>query len=125
MISSMFTANNGRRISKSKPFPKWLANIQPSQMTEKEKLVIGIITIPMAVAVVIAMETLLAEDVEDVEEAAAVAGDETIVSICNVSNALIVARKATIRLIVPSLKRTMNVQTWFPKRISKTCFKLQ
>jgi hypothetical protein len=123
----MFTANNDRRISKSKSFPKWLANIEPSQMTEKEKLVIGIITIPMAVAVavVLAMETLIAEDAEDVEEAGAVAGEETIVSICKVSNALIVARKATIRLIVPSQKRTMNVQTWFPKRISKTCFKLQ
>jgi hypothetical protein len=95
-------------------------------MTEKEKVVIRIITIPMAVAVVIAMETLLAEDAEDVEEAAAVAaGEETIVSICKVSNALIVARKANIRLIVPSRKITMNVQTWFPKRISKTCFKLQ
>jgi hypothetical protein len=122
----MFTANNGRRISKSKSLPKWLENIQTSQMTGKEKVVIIIITIRMAVAVVIAMETLLAEDAEDVEEAAAVAeGEETIVSICRVSNALIVARKATIRLIVPSRKRTMYVQTWFPKRISKTYFKLQ
>jgi hypothetical protein len=41
------------------------------------------------------------------------------------SSALIVAGKATIILTVPSRKRTMNVQTWFPKRISKTCFKLQ
>jgi hypothetical protein len=83
----------------------------------------------MAVAVVISMETLLVEDAEDVEEAAAVAavaaGEETIVSICKVSNALIMARRATIRLIVPSRKRTINVKTWFPKRISKTCFKLQ
>jgi hypothetical protein len=71
------------------------------------------------------METLLAEDAEDVEEAAAVAEEETIVSIYRMSNALIVARKATIRLIVPSRKITMNVQTWCPKRISKTCFKLQ
>jgi hypothetical protein len=122
----MFTANNGRRIGKSKSLPKWLANIQTSQMTEKEKGVIIIITISMVVAVVIAMETLLAEDAEDVEEAAAVAaGEETIVSIYRMSNALIVARKATFRLIFPSRKRTMNVQTWFPKRISKTCFKLQ
>jgi hypothetical protein len=74
----------------------------------------------MAVAVVIAMETLLAEDAEEVEEAVAVAaGEETIVSICRMSNALIVARKATIRLIVSSQKRTINVQTWFPKRILK------
>jgi hypothetical protein len=71
-------------------------------------------------------ETLLAEDAEDVKEAAAVAeGEETIVSIYRMSNVTIVARRATILLIVPSLKRTMNVQTWFPKRISKTCFKLQ
>jgi hypothetical protein len=95
-------------------------------MSEKEKVVIRIITTSMAVAVVIATETLLAEDAEDVEEATAVAAaEETIVSIYRMSNALIVARKATIRLIVPSRKRTMNVQTWFPKRISKTCFKLQ
>jgi hypothetical protein len=66
-----------------------------------------------------------AEDVEDVEEAAEVAGEETIVSICRLSNALIVVKKATIQLIAPSLKRTMNVQTWFPKMISKTCFRLQ
>jgi hypothetical protein len=39
----------------------------------------------MAVALVIAMETLLAEDAEDVEEAAEVAaGEETIVSIYRV-----------------------------------------
>jgi hypothetical protein len=51
-------------------------------MTEREKLVIRIITITMADAVVIAMETRLAEDAEDVEEAAEVAaGEETIVSI--------------------------------------------
>jgi hypothetical protein len=120
----MFIANNDRLTSKSKSLPTWLANIQPSQMTEKEKVVIRIITIPMAVAVavVIAMETLLAEDAE---EAAVGAGEETIVSICRVSNDLIVAKKATIRLTVPYRKRTMNVQTWFPKRISKTCFKLQ
>jgi hypothetical protein len=77
----------------------------------------------MAGAVVIAMETLLAEDAEDVEEAAA--GEETKVSIYRMSNALIVARKSTIPLTVPSRKRTMKDQTWFPKRISKTCFKLQ
>jgi hypothetical protein len=105
--------------------PKWLANIKTSRMTEREKEVIRIITISMAVAVVIAMETLLAEDAKDVEEAAAVAEEETIVSICKVLNDLIVARKSTIRLIVPSRKRTIKVQTWFRKMISKTCFKLQ
>jgi hypothetical protein len=78
----MFTASSGRRISKSKSFPKWLASIQTSQMTEGEKVVIRIITITMADAVVIAMGTRLAEDAEDVEEAAEVAaGEETIVSI--------------------------------------------
>jgi hypothetical protein len=122
----MFTANNGRRISKRKSLPKWLEDIQTSQMMEKEKVVIIIITISIEVVVVIAMETLLAEDTGDVEEAAAVAaGEETIVSICRMSNALIVARKANILLTVPYRKITMNVQTWFPKRISKTCFKLQ
>jgi hypothetical protein len=81
----------------------------------------------MADAVVLAMETLLAEDVEDVEEAAGVTvGEETIVSIYRMSNVSIVARKATIPLTVPSRERiTMKDQTWFPKRISKTCFKLQ
>jgi hypothetical protein len=83
-------------------------------MTEREKIVIKTITIKMADAVVISMETLLAEDPEDVEEAAAVAvGEETIVSIYRMSNALIVARKATIPLNVPSRKRTIKIQTWF------------
>jgi hypothetical protein len=78
----MFTANSGRRISKSKSLPKWLASIQANQMTKREKMVIRIITITMADAVVIAMETRLAEDAEDVEEVAEVAaGKETIVSI--------------------------------------------
>jgi hypothetical protein len=45
-------------------------------MMEKEKIVIGIITIPMAGAVVLAMTILLAEDAEDVEEAAVVAVGE-------------------------------------------------
>jgi hypothetical protein len=81
----MFTANNGKRISKRKSLPRWQANIPTSQMTERERIVIEIITIRMAVTAVIAMETLLAEDVEDVEEAAEVAaGEETIVSICRV-----------------------------------------
>jgi hypothetical protein len=69
-------------------------------MMEKEKKVIRIITIPMVDLVVIAMETMLTEDVE---EAAAVAvGEETIVVIYRMSNVSIVARKATIPLTVPS-----------------------
>jgi hypothetical protein len=81
----------------------------------------------MAGAVVLAMAILLAEDAEDVGEAAVVAvGEETIVSIYKMSNVSIVARKATIRLTVPSRERiTMKSQTWFPRRISKTCFNLQ
>jgi hypothetical protein len=72
-------------ISKSKSFPRWRANIQTSQMTDKEKVVIRTITTSMAVTVVITMETLLAEDAEDVEEAAeAAAGEETTVSLYRV-----------------------------------------
>ncbi len=78
----MFTANNGKRISKSKSLPRWQANIPASQMTEKERIVIEIITIRVAVAAVIAMETLLAEDVE--EDAEVAAGEEAIVSIYRV-----------------------------------------
>jgi hypothetical protein len=51
------------------------------------------------------------------------AGEPTIVSIYKMSNVSIVARKVTIQLTVPSLERiTMNTQTCFPRRISKTCF---
>jgi hypothetical protein len=54
-------------------------------MMETERIVIEIITIRMVVATVIAMETLLVENAEDVEEAAEVAaGEETIVSIYRV-----------------------------------------
>jgi hypothetical protein len=106
-------------------------------MMDKEKIVIGIITIPMAGAVVLAMAILLAEDAEDVEEAAedaedveeaavAAVGEETIVSIYKVSNVSIVARKDTIPMTVPSQERiTMKSQTWLPRQISKTCFNLQ
>jgi hypothetical protein len=56
-------------------------------MIEKEKIVIGIITIPMAGAVVLAMAILLVENAEDVEETAVVAvGEETIVRIYRMSN---------------------------------------
>jgi hypothetical protein len=78
----MVTANNDRRISKSKSLPRWQTNIQTSRMTGEKKVVIQIITISMAFAVVIAMETLLAEDVEEAGEVAA--GEETIVSIYRV-----------------------------------------
>jgi hypothetical protein len=62
--------------------------------------------------------------VEDVEEAAVVAaGEPTIVSIYRMLNASIVARKVTTPLIFPSQEKiTMKPQTWFAKRISKTCF---
>jgi hypothetical protein len=50
-------------------------------MTGKEKVVIIIIINSMAVAIAITMETLLAEDAEDVEEAT---GVETIVRIYRV-----------------------------------------
>jgi hypothetical protein len=61
-------------------------------MTEKEKIVIEIITIPTAGAVVLATAILIAEDAEDVEEAAVVAvGEHTIVSIYKMSNVSIVA----------------------------------
>jgi hypothetical protein len=96
-------------------------------MMEKEKIVIGITTIPMAGAVVLATAILIAEDAEDVEEAAVVAvGEETILSIYKMSNVSIVAIKATIPLTVPYRERiTMKIQTWFPRRISKTCFNPQ
>jgi hypothetical protein len=81
----MFTANNGKRISKSKSLPRWKANISTSQMTKKERIVIEIITIRMSVAAVIAMETLLVEDADEAEEVVEVAaGEETIVSIYRV-----------------------------------------
>jgi hypothetical protein len=50
-------------------------------------------------------------------------GQPTIVGIYRILNVLIVARKATTPLIVPSReKKTMKTQTCFPKRIPKTCF---
>jgi hypothetical protein len=96
-------------------------------MMEKEKIVIGIITIPMPGAVVLATAILIAEDADDVEEAADDAvGEETIVSIYKMLNVSIVARKATIPLTVLSRERiTMKIQTWFPRRISKNCFNPQ
>jgi hypothetical protein len=55
---------------------------QTSQTTINEKIVIEIITIPTANAVVLPKAIIIAEDAEDVEEAAAVTvGEETIVSI--------------------------------------------
>jgi hypothetical protein len=98
--------------------------IQTSQTTINGKIVIEIITIPTAGAVVLATAITIAEDTADVEEAAVVAvGEPTIVSIYRMLNDLIVARKVTTPLIVPSREKiTMKTQTWFPKRISKTCF---
>jgi hypothetical protein len=101
-----------------------MGRIQTSPMMEKEKVVIRIITTPMAGAVVLATAILIAEDAEDVEEPAVVAvGEETIVSIYKMSNVSIVARKVTIPMTIPSRERiTIKTQTWFPRRISKTCF---
>jgi hypothetical protein len=104
--------------------PQMAERIQTSQTKEKEKIVIEIITIPTAGAVVLTTAILIAEDAEDVEEApVAAVGEPTIVSIYKMSNVAIVARKVTIPLTVPSRERiTMKTQTWFPRRISKTCF---
>jgi hypothetical protein len=56
-------------------------------MMEKEKIVKGMITIPMMGAVEFSTAILTAEDAEDVEEATVVAvGEETIVSIYKMSN---------------------------------------
>jgi hypothetical protein len=71
----MFTANSNKLISKRKSLSRWQANIPTSHMTEKERIVIRIITIRMAVAAVIVMETLLVEDVEEAAEVAA--GEDT------------------------------------------------
>jgi hypothetical protein len=63
-----------------------MAGKHPNKSNDgKEKVVIKTIRISMVVAVVIAMETPLTEDAEDVEEGAeAAAGEETIVSIYRV-----------------------------------------
>jgi hypothetical protein len=93
-------------------------------MTEKETIVIEIITSPTAGAVVLATAILIAEEAEDVEEAAVVAVcEETIVSIYKISNVSIVARKVTIPLTVPSQEKiTMKIQTWFPRADFKNLF---
>jgi hypothetical protein len=85
---------------------------------------IEIITTPTVVAVVLATAITLAEYTTDVEEdAVVVVGEPAIVSIYRMLNKLIVARKVTTPLIVPNREKiTMKTQTWFPKRISKTCF---
>jgi hypothetical protein len=81
-----------------------MAGKHPNKSNDgKRKKVRIIITITMVDAVVIAMETLLAEDTEDMEEVAA--GEETIVSIYRMSNALIVAKRATFPMTVPSRKK--------------------
>jgi hypothetical protein len=123
-ISSMCIASSGSQINKRKSLLKWLEIIHTSQTTINRKIVIEIITIPTAGAVVLATAITIAEDAADVEEAAVVAASEpTIVSIYRMLNALIVARKVTTPLIVPNRETiTLKTQTWFPKRISKTCF---
>jgi hypothetical protein len=101
-----------------------MERFQTSPMMEKEKIVIEIITTPTAGAVVLAKAILATEDTEDVEEAAVVAvGEQTIVSIYKMLNVSSVANRVTILLTAHSQERmTMNIQTWFPRRISKTCF---
>jgi hypothetical protein len=125
--------SHGKEPWRFKDLEDQLERIQTSPMMEKEKIVIGIITILIAGAVVLATAILIAEDaedVEDVEDAAVIAviavGEETIGTIYKMSNVSIVARKATIPLTVPCRERiTMKIQTWFPRRISKTCFNPQ
>jgi hypothetical protein len=119
-ISSICIASSGRHINKSKSLLKLLERIQTSQTTINGKIVIEIITIPTAGAVVLATVITIAEDAA---AAVVTAGEPTIVSIYRMLNALIVARKVTTPLIIPSReKMTIKTQTWFPKRISKTCF---
>jgi hypothetical protein len=91
---------------------------------KKKKTVIEIITIPTAGAVVLATAITIAEDAVDVEETAVVAaGEPTILSIYRILNVLIVAKKVTTPLIVPTQEKiTMKTQTWFPTRIPKTWF---
>jgi hypothetical protein len=102
-ISAMYVARSCRQINKSKSFLKWLERIQTSQTTINGKIVIEIITIPRAGAVVLTTAIAIAEDAVDMEEATVVAaGEPTIVSIYRMLNALIVARKVTTPLIVPS-----------------------
>jgi hypothetical protein len=110
----MCIASSSRRINRSKALPKWLERIQTSQTTKNEEKVIEIITIPTAGAVVLATSIIIAEDAEDVEEAAEVTvGEPTIVSIYKMLNVLSVARKVTNPLTVPSREKiTMKTQTW-------------
>jgi hypothetical protein len=64
---------------------------------------------------------------EDAEEANEVATDEatTIVSILKQWNVSIVVKRITIRPTATHQERmTMKIQTWYPKRISKTYFNL-
>jgi hypothetical protein len=99
-----------------------MAGKNPNKSNEgKRKKMIEIITIPTAGAVLLATAIIIAEDAE--EDAVVAVGEPTIVSIYKMSNVLIVARKVTIPLNVPSQERIkMKTQPWFPRRISKTCF---
>jgi hypothetical protein len=92
MIKSTCISSSDKQINKSISLPTWLERCRASQMTEKEKIVIEIITIPTVGAVVLATAILIAEDAEDAEEAAVVAVDkETKVSIYKMLNVSIVA----------------------------------
>jgi outer membrane lipoprotein-sorting protein len=91
-------------------------------MKEKEKLMIEIIASQMEDTVVLAKAILAEEDAEDVQEAVVDAvEEETIVTISEMWNVAIVAKRVTILLTAHSQeKMTMKSQTWFPRRISKT-----
>jgi hypothetical protein len=87
-------------------------------MKEKEKIMIEIINTQTEDAVVLAKAIPAEEDAEDVEEATEdAAEEETTVTILKMWN----AKRATILLTAHSQeKMTMNSQTWYPNRISKT-----
>jgi hypothetical protein len=81
-ISSIYIANSGKQINKSKSLLKWLERIHTIQTTINGKIVIEIITSPTAGALVLATAITIAEDAADEEEAAvAAAGEPIIVSI--------------------------------------------
>jgi hypothetical protein len=102
--------------------PKWLERCQAKKMKENEKLTKEIIKTQTEDAVVLAKEIPAEDDAEDVEEAVGGAvEEETIVTILKMWNVSIVTKRATILLNDHSQeKMTMNSQTWFTSRISKT-----
>jgi hypothetical protein len=119
----MCVASSGRQIKKRKSLLKWLANIQTSQTTINGKIVIEIITIPAAGAEVLATAITIAEDAAEVEESAVVAaGEPRIVSINRMLNALIVAKKVTTPLSVPSRKKNNERSNMVSKADFKNLF---